>query len=223
MHILTGMLLAALAGRKKGEGRTAVTHLPQIRLGPVQTVHALPGRIRFRIPSLVGDPTRKDILLERIPGISGVESVEASHISGSVVIRYRDEEIHPDLLFAAIIRLLGLEKELDKPPRPIFTREIQLLGQSLNRAVYEKSGGIIDLWSAFFLVLAAVGIQKMLAQKGMSFPTGFTLVWWALNGFYGRKEKLKKWAGWTLQAGFQKAGQNWEPTGTSRQQVISMP
>jgi hypothetical protein len=187
MHIITGMLIAALAGRKKKTGRTPVSHLPRVRIGPVQTVHALPGRIRFRVPSLAGDRPNKQMLEAQLPRISGIESAEASEVTGSVLIRYREGDLHPDVLFAALIRLMGLEDALDQPPRPIVAKELQLMGNSLNRAFFEKSGGIIDLWSAFFLLMAALGIRKILSQKGFSLPAGFTMLWWALNGFSKRK------------------------------------
>ena len=51
--------------------------------------------------------------------------------------------------------------------------------ESLNRAIYEKSGGIIDLWTTIPMALIGLGVYKMLKPGGISVPDGFTLMWWA--------------------------------------------
>jgi len=184
MHIITGLLLAALAGRK-GKGRRRP--LPGFTTGPVRTVHALPGRIRFRVPSLIQDRKGKELIEGRLSGLAGIDSVVVDQVSGSVLIYFTESEVRPELLFAAIVKLLGLDAEVENPPPPLVAKELKILGESLNRAVYEKTGGIINLWTALMVGLAAFGIRKVITDGARAWPAGFTLIWWALNAM-GRQK-----------------------------------
>lgn len=176
MHIITGMLIAGLLGRKK---RASV--LPMLRTGPVQTDHLLPGRVRFRVPSLVGAAERAESLAERLRTLEGVRQAQADPATGSVLIEYREAVVEPELLFAATVRLLGLEKELERTPCPALVRELKAVFDSLNRVVYDRTSGTLDFSSAALLLLAALGVRKMTQEGAKSLPAGFTLVWWGLH------------------------------------------
>jgi hypothetical protein len=183
MHIITGLLLAGLTGMK---GKRNQPRLPGFTTGPVRTVHALPGRIRFRVPQLVHHREGRELLVTRLSGLSGIDSVAVSQVTGSVLIYFSDSEVRPELLFAAIVKLLGLEKEVEHPPPPLVAKELKLLGESLNRAVYEKTGGIINLWTALLVGLAALGVRKVITDGSRAWPAGITMVWWAMNAI-GRR------------------------------------
>jgi hypothetical protein len=104
-----------------------------------------------------------------------------------VLFEYDRERVTADTLAAAVIRLLGLEQELEKDVRPRAVTELKKFERSMNRAVYEQTGGALDLRTAVFVVLAVMGIQKMIKQGGLALPAGFTLLWWAGNGLLGKK------------------------------------
>jgi hypothetical protein len=98
--------------------------------------------------------------------------------------------VRPELLFAAIVRLLDLEKELEQTPRPIVVRELRAVVDSLNRAVYERTSGILDFSSALLILMAAVGVSKIMAQGSVAMPAGFTLVWWGLHQLLGHGDSV---------------------------------
>ena len=118
----------------------------------------------------------------------GVDSVEVNRATGSVLITYREGEVTPELLFAAVVRLLGLDEEVKRPPLPAITREIRGVMDSLNRAVYARTGGLLDLWSAMLILLAAVGIRKLATEGSRAIPAGGALLWWAANSLLGRRQ-----------------------------------
>jgi len=179
MHIITGLLLAALAGRKKGAS-PGKTNLPAT--GPVRTEHALPGRIRFRVPTLIDDVATSRDLATRFTKLEGIRSTAVNPATGSVLIHYEDGEVRPELIFGALVKLLGLKEEFERTQQSVIARELGVLGSSLDRAVYEKSNGLVDGWSLLMLGLATLGIRQIVNNGARALPTGVTMVWWALNG-----------------------------------------
>ena len=188
MHIVTGLVFAALLGKSR-EGN-ALAPLETLTSGPIRVAHALQGRIRFVVPSLRGSASELRAAIERLGSLDGIERVDGSPVSGSLVIFYRPELIDPPLLLGAVARVLGLEGELDRTPTPALTRELHLLAESLNRAVYERSHGVLDLWSVMALVLLVTGGRKIVHDGWRALPEGGTLLWWALQSLHvkGRVE-----------------------------------
>ena len=180
MHLITGFILANLLGRKKKRPQSPLLDLG----GPIETKHLLPGRVRFQVLSLVGDHSGTEKVTEQVQRIEGVRSVEVNEISGSVLIRYRHDIIQPEILFVALVRLLGLEKELEQAPQPTLVRELRDMGEAANRAVYVRTGRLLDLWSTIPLVLGIIGARKLLSQRNAAFPAGVTMIWWAYSALF---------------------------------------
>ena len=176
MHILTGMLIAGIFGRKN-----KVSMLPMLRTGPVQTAHLLPGRVRFRIPMLIDTPQQAEDLRSRLIAIEGVSHVDVNTASGSLLIRYREKVVRPELLFAAVVRLLGLEAEIERTPCPLVARELRATVDSLNRVVYDRTRGVLDFSSAVLILMAAVGAGKIARDGAAAVPPGFALFWWGAH------------------------------------------
>lgn len=177
MHIITGILLSMLM---KGGKDNKKPPLLQTKW-PIRTVHLLPGRVRFQVPLMVGREEELNSATAQIAKIKGVKWIDSNKITGSVLIYYEENIIQPDLLFAALIRLLGLDEELQKAPPSYLNKEIRSVFESLNQAVYSKSNGIVDLYTTIPLLLAALGVTQIIKNKSNIFPTGLTLIWWAYN------------------------------------------
>ena len=183
MHIITGLLVSTLLGmRKKRKEGAGASESPLLKAPSIiSVVHALPGRTRFRVPSLIGRDQTAAQLQEALGRIEPVERADVNATTGSVLMEY-GPGVEPDMLAAALIRLLGLEQELQKDVRPAAVTELHDFGRSFNRAVYEKTGGALDARTALFVVLAIFGIQRVVKQGFAALPAGFTLLWWAGNG-----------------------------------------
>jgi hypothetical protein len=183
MHIITGLVVSTLLGmRKKRKEGTDEPESPLLKAPSIiSVVHALPGRTRFRVPSLVGRDQTAAQLREALGRIEPVTRVEVNATSGSVLLEY-GEGVEPDMLAAALIRLLGLEQEFQKDVRPVAVNELRDFGRSCNRAVYEKTGGLLDARTLLFIALAVFGTRKIVKQGFAALPAGFTLLWWAGNG-----------------------------------------
>ncbi|MBD3307927.1 hypothetical protein GF339_15960 [candidate division KSB3 bacterium] len=190
MHILTGLLVTALLGRKASHDHSQ-SALLQLKW-PIKTKHLVPGRVRFQIPLLVGDSTGVQQVETQLPRVDGIDAVAANKVSGSVVIRYQPEKIDPDLLFAALIRVLDLERELEKTPQSLIAREVGNMGRAMNRAVYSMTDGVLDLWTTVPLALLLIGARKVITDRTLSFPAGFTLLWWSYNAMFRESVSGKK-------------------------------
>lgn len=179
MHLVTGVIIAALAGKAKQN--KVLQGLPMLQTGPIQVAHALPGRIRFFIPALRNNQERMKDGIEQLSSLEGIDSVTSSAISGSLIVRFDQERVPPPLLFAAIARLLELEKELEKPVTAGVLREIRQVGGSINRMLYDETHGMVDLRTLAVGGLLLLGGRKLLTEKWATMPTGLTLLWWAFN------------------------------------------
>ena len=82
MHLVTGFLLATLLGRKGGASRVRLPSFP----GILEAVHALPGRVRFRVPAIVGQPETAAEVQKRLRRLEGVNSADVSDVTGSLLL-----------------------------------------------------------------------------------------------------------------------------------------
>ena len=185
MHIITGLIMASLLKRGQEDGTSASPLLRMV--SPVRTLHLLPGRARFAVKRLQGDEPMAGKLTDALTRVEAIEEVRVSPVTGSVLVQYDADRISADLLVAAIIKVLQLEGELDRPPSSVVGRELREISHAMNRAVYDRTGGILDLRTALFLSLAALGTTRLWRQGSLSLPAGFTLLWWAGNGLLGRR------------------------------------
>jgi len=183
VHLITGFILAGLLGKKKDQKRSPLLNIT----GPIKTSHVLPGRVRFHIISLKNNENGTELIKKQFPKIEGVNSFQVNKISGSVLIQFDKDKLEPELLCTALIRLLDLEKELEKMPKPILSNELKEMGNSLNRAVFEKTGGIIDLWTAIPILLIILGLRRIITDRTTMWPTGITMLWWAYNSLFRTK------------------------------------
>ncbi|AKL96394.1 hypothetical protein CACET_c29500 [Clostridium aceticum] len=156
--------------------------------GVIETKSFLKGRVRFYVPLIVGNPQNADIINTQMVKLKGIIAVETNTISGSVLINYNEEEIPPTIVFGVVIKLLGLEEELERIPQPILTKEINNIASALNHAIYDYSKGLVDLWSGVPMLLGILGIRQVLRSQA-TLPGGITLLWWSYSHLMSRREK----------------------------------
>lgn len=172
MHLITAAVVSALLGRKRGAGHNP---LPSFA-GVMETAHVLPGRVRLRAPVLIGQRRAADQIQESLSRLDGIRAVQVSSVSGSLLIHFEPDRVKPDMLLGAAIRLLGLEREIQRPPRSYIGEGIHQAGDSLNRAIHEQTGGVIDLWTSVALLLLVMGIRHVATGNQQ---LGWQRLWWA--------------------------------------------
>jgi hypothetical protein len=189
MHLVTGMIIAALAGRNKKNASLA--GIPFHNTGPLRVVHSLPGRIRLVAQRLKDEEADQIKGVAELEKIDGIDEVRLSAVTGSVLIRYDERKFDPLLLYGAVARLLGLDAELEKPVRPLLLTEMNEIGSSLNRTIYDETYGLVDLRTLLIAAFVVLGGRQLLRERWGALPAGVTLLWWAFNLSRDRQGSLE--------------------------------
>ena len=172
MHILTGLLLSKLFA-SSGKPRT----FKGFR-GVVEIKHTIPGRVRFHISVLKTD-SGKGLLLERqLLQAGAIKQVKVSPIANTVLITYDENEIDVMTLTGVLIKLLGLEDNLERTPKSLLGEEVSKLLKSTNSSIYEQTNGILDLSTTITLTFLSFGIWSIIKNPSV-FPNGINLIYWA--------------------------------------------
>jgi hypothetical protein len=176
MHLVIGFLASALmAARRRRGARSPLLELSY----PIRTLHLLPGRVRFEVPKLRGVSDDAEKLAATLRRLDGVGEVRVTPSIGTVLVRFDPSVLQAELLVAAIVRLLGLEREMESAPPSAAARQIRGAARALDRAVFDSTGGVLDLRTALPLVLAGLGAYRVITRQGAILPTGLTLLWWS--------------------------------------------
>jgi len=158
----------------------------------IEILHALPGRVRLSVTGLRHDPALAQELEGLIAEYPVVRRVEASPVTGNVLIRF-DPAAGPPVEF--VRRLVpehnAAEWEVATLPTPAAAardvtpaRGIADLFRELNCRVGARTGGI-DLTVLLPLALFALGVRGLLGsgRKKLAVPTWYDLLWFAFGTF----------------------------------------
>ncbi|MBP1151456.1 MULTISPECIES: HMA2 domain-containing protein [unclassified Methylocaldum] len=142
-------------------------------------VHELAGRLRLRIPEKRNDSAFFAALAERLAECPGVTSVKLNAFTGSVLLLHAAETSAIDVARYAEQAALFSVKPLSATP-------VRTLGQhatkglnAFDRSLTTASGGLVDLQSAFFLLL--VGLAVYQARRGQILVPAVSMLWEAIS------------------------------------------
>jgi hypothetical protein len=76
----------------------------EMGIAGIKVVHTMPGRVRVKISRLKDNPAFAREIQERLLGIPGIQRVEVSLLTGSVLVLYDADEMDP---FDSLISLGG--------------------------------------------------------------------------------------------------------------------
>lgn len=174
MHMVVGLILASLIRNKKHMKAS----LPSIR-GKLETVHAIPGRLRLNSKLLVGlqSKTLAKIRAE-MEKIDGIERVDINPYTGSLLIEYHPSAIGPQLVHGIVVKVMGLEADFEESPSGWLAREMDLIGRAVNQQIYHASRGLMDLRSSCMLGIFMLALYRIVLQGDRTLPTGINLLWW---------------------------------------------
>ena len=170
----------------------------------IQIVHALPGRVRVKLPRLQGNAALAREIERTLTPLESIQHVETSTTTGSVLVLYE-----PRLLatlgtetvgaLSVLADMLGLSVE-DVPMAELQRRlyaathgvpagmsttlgSIAALLGSVNAGVIPVTGGWGELRTLVPLTLAFLGLRSLLLADRLPFPSWYEYLWFAFSTF----------------------------------------
>ena len=165
-------------------------------LSGVRVVHAIPGRIRLKIPQVRGNSALAAAVEARLSGLAGVRRVEANPVTGSVLVLFETtgttaadslatlSETWPselgvlELHAGAVTNGSGNGKSVTPG---VDRRLVEFFG-SVNTGVSDVTSGF-DLKLLVPLALFFLGVRSLLVTEKLLTPTWYDLFWFGLSTF----------------------------------------
>lgn len=156
--------------------------LPEF-FGVIEVKHNIAGRLRLKVALLRGGGSVIQGLKSALMKLEGVDAVEVSEVTGSLLILYSPQKLNAMILMTAVIKLLGLEDKILRPRSAWLSKELAALKDSLDWSIFAKSRGALDLGS--FVTLGLIGLTGygLLTGKRVIFPGTITTLWWSYQSF----------------------------------------
>lgn len=168
-------------------GKQAKCPLPSFK-GIIETVHFLPGRVRFYIPLLEKDKDRAADLEKQLKSLKVVKRVEVKPAIGMARITYEDEEVAPIILMGAVMKLLGLDQKLNEPRSGSLPNQFNAGIKVANDVIFDSTNGLLDFNSLLSLLLLGGAVYKVRGSlANLTAPPAITLAWWAFNRMTGMR------------------------------------
>ncbi|MFA8299370.1 MAG: HMA2 domain-containing protein [Hyphomicrobiales bacterium] len=175
MHLVTALILASSLLKKKNNKPFKGFY------NIIELKHYLPGRMRLYVPDLKSNSDNKELLEAQLPKIKAIKSFDVNIITASILLNYDADAVEDTVIFGLIIQLLGLEQKIQEDIPAKLTKGLLQFESNLNRSIYERSNGLVDLRSGLitgFVLLATIGFFG----KNIKKPSPYNLLYWAYIG-----------------------------------------
>ena len=144
--------------------------------GVLEVVHALPGRMRLKIPSLARRPRALANFAAALKRLDGVSEVTANPVLGTALVRYDAAKLTPSLVVAAATHGFDFETAFRRH-RSLVGGELSAIHYALNQAVLRRSGGVLDLPALMTVLLVVTFVRGVLGRGGAKFSP-LAVLWW---------------------------------------------
>jgi hypothetical protein len=145
----------------------------------IRMVHAIPGRVRLKVPKLRHNPTLARLIQERLGAVPGIQGVEVTPLTGSVVVRFDPQIVTaPESLMNLSETLTDLFPGLDLTQWVDFVRQslsgeaaglswpevVVDYGAGLKACLARALGGLLDLRILIPLAFLYFGLPRLLKE-----------------------------------------------------------
>lgn len=158
----------------------------------IVVVHAIPGRARVRIESLRGNPAVATRLGERLRHLPGMRRVEASVVTGTVLLVYDPDDLRwleelPEAAGAPGVDVTGVRPRLEAAVTHAGNGErpgaqVSSFFGALNERVGDATGGF-DLKLLVPALLVLFGLRSFVVSENARTPTWYDLLWFGFGTF----------------------------------------
>jgi Heavy metal associated domain 2 len=163
----------------------------------VRVVHAIPGRIRLKVAQLKDNPGLAEAIHDRLMAVRGIDWVEISPRTGSVLVLYErarldaSDSLHalsealqplvPGLDLVQLQSMIGRESNGSHGVPVLDRRRITGLFGTINSGVGNVTG--VDLRVLVPVALFFLGIRSLVATDQVRFPSWYDFLWFSFGTF----------------------------------------
>jgi hypothetical protein len=170
--------------------------MPPDELTGVRVMHALPGRVRVKIPRVKQNPELSRQAREKLTQVPGIHKVEANHLTGSLLILYDLASLTSLETLGPLAEVMGeLFPEIELAPLAAGLQELAEkdytaaspgAGEMLGAATHHLShlSGSSGLNLLLPLTLLFLGVRKLLAAKEVPLPAWYDYLWFGFSTFF---------------------------------------
>jgi hypothetical protein len=162
-------------------------------LAGIELRHAIPGRIRLRIPAIKG---KSDLLHEvqrQLSALPVIRHVDVNPVTASVLVLYDPAD---SAAIAQLSRLIIPGLDFDAMPAPGDLADsaglappppgeaVLALGRRLNRRIEAATGGTVDLKFLVPASLVVGAVARIIAARKVPSPTWYDFLWFAFGTYF---------------------------------------
>lgn len=144
--------------------------------GVLEVVHALPGRMRLRMPSLRARARALAEFATSLKRLEGIQDVTVNPVLGTALVRYDAAKLTPSLVVAAATHGFDFETAV-RNHQSLVGGELRALHYAFNQAIMQRTGGVLDL-PALMTVLLIVTFVRGITGRGVPKVSPLAVLWW---------------------------------------------
>lgn len=144
--------------------------------GVLEVVHALPGRMRLRMPSLRARARALAEFATSLKRLEGIQDVTVNPVLGTALVRYDAAKLTPSLVVAAATHGFDFETAV-RNHQSLVGGELRALHYAFNQAIMQRTGGVLDL-PALMTVLLIVTFVRGITGRGGPKVSPLAVLWW---------------------------------------------
>lgn len=149
-----------------------------MKLEDVRVVHALPGRIRFKLDVIKGNPDQVRAVESRLAEVRGMQRVEGSAVTGSVVATFDPGLLESLDFHFAVAHALGIA------PSDLNPDYLAEWYANQSNGVQNPLKEVTENWRMLVpLALVALGIRGALIADKLTFPQWYDYFWFAFGTY----------------------------------------
>ncbi len=158
-----------------------VMKLPSFR-GVAEVRSSLPGRLRLNVPAVSQNMPQAEQMKKQLEGTGVIRSVAIEPRTGSVLICYDESAVQGAVVLGAVIKLMGLDESVKRPPVSKLNEELKTLFSAVNAGVLDATNGLLDVPTVAAGALTVAALRSKM-KSGWAVPGAMTLLWWASRLF----------------------------------------
>lgn len=144
--------------------------------GVLEVVHALPGRMRLRMPSLRARARALAEFATSLKRLEGIQDVTVNPVLGTALVRYDAAKLTPSLVVAAATHGFDFETAV-RNHQSLVGGELRALHYAFNQAIMQRTGGVLDL-PALMTMLLIVTFVRGITGRGGPKVSPLAVLWW---------------------------------------------